>query len=39
VHTLSVTTALVLPPPSVVVGVVAGLAVLAPSAFLLFRRK
>lgn len=39
VHTLSVTTAFVLPPPSVVVGIVAGLVVLVPSAFVLFRRK
>lgn len=39
VHTLSVTTAFVLPPPSVVMGIVAGLIVLVPSAFVLFRRK
>lgn len=38
VHTLSVTTALILPPPSVVVGIVLGLVVLVPSAFVLFRR-
>ncbi|MFA5862586.1 MAG: hypothetical protein WDA16_12920 [Candidatus Thermoplasmatota archaeon] len=39
VHTLSVTTAIVLPPPSVILGVVAGAIILVPSAFLLFRRK
>lgn len=38
VHTLSVTTAFALPPPSVVVGLVAGLALLVPSALVLFRR-
>lgn len=39
VHTLSVTTAFVLPPPSVIVGIVGGALLLVPSAFLLFRRK
>lgn len=39
VHVLSVTTAIVLPPPSVVLGVVAGVALLVPAALLLFRRK
>lgn len=39
VHVLSVTTAIVLPPPSVVLGVLAGLALLVPAAVLLFRRK
>lgn len=39
VHTLSVTTAFVLPPPSVVLGILAGVALLVPSAMLLFRRK
>ncbi|HVM46121.1 MAG TPA: hypothetical protein VM582_09320, partial [Candidatus Thermoplasmatota archaeon] len=39
VHILSVTTLIVLPPPSVVVGVVAGVLLLAPTAMLLFRRK
>jgi len=39
VHTLSVGSVLVLPPPSVVIGVVAGVALLAPTAMLLFRRS
>lgn len=39
VHILSVTTAFALPPPSVVIGIVAGLALLVPTALLLFRRK
>ena len=39
VHILSVTTAFVLPPPSVVIGIVAGVALLVPTALLLFRRK
>lgn len=39
VHTLSLTTVFPLPPPSVVLGVVAGVALLVPCAMLLFRRK
>lgn len=39
VHVLSVTTAIVLPPPSVTIGLVAGLALLVPAGFVLFRRK
>ena len=39
VHTLSVLTSIELPPPSVIVGIVAGVALLVPSAFALFRRK
>lgn len=39
VHLLSVTTPFALPPPSVVIGVVAGFALLVPTAMLLFRRK
>lgn len=39
IHILSVTTPFVLPPPSVVIGIVAGLALLVPTALLLFRRK
>lgn len=39
VHVLSVTTAIVLPPPSVALGIVAGVALLVPAAMLLFRRK
>ncbi|HET6405853.1 MAG TPA: hypothetical protein VFH78_14515 [Candidatus Thermoplasmatota archaeon] len=39
VHILSVTTPFVLPPPSVVIGILAGVALLVPSALLLFRRR
>lgn len=39
VHTLSVTSFIVLPPPSVVIGALAGVALLVPSAMLLFRRR
>lgn len=39
VHTLSVTTVLVLPPPSVAIGILAGLALLVPTALVLFRRS
>lgn len=39
VHTLSVTAIQLLPPPSVVLGIVAGVALLVPSAYVLFRRK
>lgn len=39
VHTLSVTSAIILPPPSVMVGLVAGIALLVPAGYVLFRRK
>ncbi|HEX2022162.1 MAG TPA: hypothetical protein VHH36_05575 [Candidatus Thermoplasmatota archaeon] len=39
VHTLSIASIVPLPPPSVVVGVLAGVALLVPSALVLFRRK
>lgn len=39
VHILSVLTSIPLPPPSVVIGVLAGLMLLVPSAYVLFRRK
>jgi hypothetical protein len=39
VHTLSLTTIISLPPPSVILGIVAGVALLAPGAYVLFRRK
>lgn len=39
VHTLSVTTVVPLPPAPVVIGIAAGIALLVPSAYLLFRRK
>jgi hypothetical protein len=39
VHILSVMTAIPLPAPSVVVGVLAGVALLVPGAYVLFRRK
>ena len=39
VHILSVTTPIPLPPPSVVLGIVAGVALLVPGAYVLFRRK
>lgn len=39
VHTLSVTSPFVLPPPSVVIGIVAGVALLVPAAIMLFRRR
>lgn len=39
VHTLSVSTAILLPPPSVAIGLVAGLALLVPAGYVLFRRR
>jgi hypothetical protein len=39
VHILSVTTPIALPAPSVVVGILAGVALLVPGAYVLFRRK
>lgn len=39
VHILSVNTIIPLPPPPVIFGLVAGMAVLVPSAYVLFRRK
>lgn len=39
VHTLSVTTLAFLPPPSVVFGIVAGVALLVPAGFMLFGRR
>jgi hypothetical protein len=38
VHTLSLTTAIILPPPSVLVGIGLGVLLLVPTAFVLFRR-
>lgn len=39
VHVLSIMTPIPLPPPSVVLGIVAGVALLVPGAYALFRRK
>jgi hypothetical protein len=39
VHVLSVTTPFVLPPPAVTIGILAGIALLVPTALLLFRRR